>query len=212
MFFRKHRSFLNITASLLITSILVFVFSPAARAALETIFNFNGVNVSVNMDTNQLIVSGNLDAVVEQTDHSVTIMGENGEEGGAGIAVAQAVELVNVTDLLSNHPDLILPNVPTVYELDPQGESAGEDLKFTWRDPAGHMIIYSLSRLSIQEGATAIPDGISEPSLNSGNGVMTIDGLSVSILIYSWETNGFLRELMLTDLTLSGPALQAMLP
>jgi hypothetical protein len=110
---------------------LVFVFSPAARAALETIFNFNGVNVSVNMDTNQLIVSGNLDAVVEQTDHSVTIMGENGEEGGAGIAVAQAVELVNVTDLLSNHPDLILPNVPTVYELDPQVESAGEDLKFT---------------------------------------------------------------------------------
>jgi hypothetical protein len=178
MFSRIKHSALLVTLALVTTAIMIFTFSPSARAALETILTFNGVTVSVDQDTGKLVVSGNTDAVVEQTDHSVTIRGENGEEAGAGIAAAQAVESVNVSDLLTSHPDLILPTVPSSYSLQPQVESVGDSLTFIWQDSRGHLIIYKRSLASIQGELPVSSDNQPKPIINSGSGFISVDGYS----------------------------------
>ncbi len=219
---RRNRSALLITLVLVITAILTFTFSPAVRAAVETILIFNGVTVSVDGDTGKLVVSGNMDAVVQQTDYSVEIKGENGEYAGAGIAAAQAVDSVNVSDLLTSHPDLSLPTVPARYSLRSQGEVAGDSMTFTWQDSSGHMIIYQRSPAIFQvgmpgsqEGSSELPialDGQPTPVIRSGNGFITVGEYSGPILTYDWEVGGYFHELTITDTTLSETDLQAMLP
>jgi hypothetical protein len=222
MFNRKNRPALLITLALVITAILTFTFSPAVRAAVETILTFNGVTVSVDGDTGKLVVSGNMDAVVEQTDYSVEIKGENGDYAGAGIATAQAVESVNVSDLLTSHPDLILPTVPASYSLQPQVELVGDSMTFTWQDSSGHMITYQRSPASFQGGMPGSQEGSSErpiasdgqptPVIHSGNGFIAMSGYSGPILTYDWEAGGYFHELIITDTALSEADLQAMLP
>jgi hypothetical protein len=212
MFSRRNHPALLITLALVITAILIFTFSPAVRAALETILTFNGVTVSVDQDTDTLVVNGNMDAVVEQTDHSVTIRGENGEEAGAGIAAAQAVESVNVSDLLTSHPNLILPTVPSSYALQPQGELVGESLTFTWQDSSGNLIIYQRSPASTQGELPVVSDVQPTTMINSGSGFISVDGRSVPMVTYNWEAGGYFHELTITDTALSDADLQAMLP
>jgi hypothetical protein len=222
MFNRRNRPVLLITLALVITVLLTFTFSPAVRAAVETLLIFNGVTVSVDQDTGKLVVSGNMEAVVEQTDNSVTIKGENGEEAGAGIAVAQAVESVNVSDLLTSHPDLTLPTVPASYSLQPQGELAGDSITFTWQDSDGQMIIYQRSPAPLQgetpgnqEGSSGLAvstDGQPTPVINSGNGFIGVNGYSGPMVTYNWEAGGYFHELTITDTALSEADLQAMLP
>ena len=208
----KKRPVFLITLGLVITAILIFTFSPAVRAALDTILTFNGVTVSVDQDTGTLVVNGNMEAVVEQTDHSVTIKGENGVEAGAGIAAAQAVDTVNVSDMLTSHPDLILPTVPTRYSLKPQGESVGDSLTFTWQDPSGHLIIYQRNPASFQGEPPVASDGQPTAIYYSGSGFTSIDGYSGPMLTYNWEAGGYFNELTITDTAMSEADLQAMLP
>jgi hypothetical protein len=212
MFSRRYHPALLIALALVITAILIFTFSPAVRAAVETILTFNGVTVSVDQDTGKLVVNGNMDAVVEQTDHSVTIRGENGKEAGAGIAAAQAVESVNVSDLLTSHPDLIQPTVPSSYSLQPQGESVEDSLKFTWQDSSGHLIIYQRSPASLQGELPVTSDDQPTAIINSGSGFISVDGYSGPMVTYNWEADGYFHELMITDDALSEADLQAMLP
>lgn len=212
MISHRNRPALLIILALVITAILIFTFSPAVRAALETILTFNGVTVSVDQDTNSLVVNGNMDAVVEQTDHSVTIRGENGEEAGAGIAAAQAVESVNVSDYLTSHPDLILPTVPSSYLLQPQVESVGDSLTFTWKDSRGHLIIYMRSLASIHGELPVSSDNQPATMINSGSGFISVYGYSGPMVAYNWEAGGYLYELMITDTSLSKTDLQTMLP
>jgi hypothetical protein len=199
MFSRRNRPALLITLALVITATLIFTFLPAVRAAVETILNFNGVTVSVDQNTGKLVVNGNMGAVVDQ-------------EAGAGIAAAQAVESVNVSDLLTSHPDLILPTVPTSYSLQPQGESAGDSLTITWRDSSGHLIIYQRSPASSQ-GEPPVASGGQPTTINNfGNGFISVDGYSGSMVTYSWEAGGYLHELTITDTALSEADLLAMVP
>jgi hypothetical protein len=219
---RLNRPALLIPLALVLTAVLTITFSPAVRAAVETILTFNGVTVSVDGDTGKLVVSGNLDAVIEQTDNSVTIKGENGEEAGAGIAVAQAVESVNVSDLLAGHPDLTLPTVPAGYTLQPQAELAGAGMTFTWQDSSGHMIIYQRSPASIQtegpvsqnggSGPSIASDGQPTPVINSGTGFIGVGAYSGPMVTYNWEAEGYFHELIITNTALSEADLQAILP
>lgn len=219
---RRNRPALLILLAMVIAAVLTITFSPTVRAAVETILTFNGVTVSVDGDTGKLVVSGNLDAVVEQTDNSVTIKGENGEEAGAGIAVAQAVESVNVSDLLAAHPDLTLPTVPAGYTLQPQAELAGSGMTVTWQDSSGHMIIYQRSPASIQPERPVSQDGDRGPSIasggqptpvvNSGTGFIGVGAYSGPMVTYNWEAGGYFHELIITDTALSEADLQAILP
>jgi hypothetical protein len=229
---RRNSAVLLITLALVITAILTFTFSPAVRADVESILNFNGVTVSVDKETGKLLVSGNTDAVVEQTDHSVEIKGENGDYAGAGIAAAQVVESVNVSDLLNSHPDLTLPTVPADYSLQPQVEVVGDSMTFTWQDSSGHLITYQRGPAALEGGG--MPDsqivGSSEhpiieqpiasdsqptPEIHSGNGFISIGGnynYSGPDITYNWVAGGFYNELIIMDTTLSEADLQAMLP
>lgn len=222
---RNNRLALLVTLALVLTAILTFTFSPTVRADVESILNFNGVTVSVDPNTGKLLVSGNMDAVIEQTDHYVTIKGENGEEAGAGIAAAQAVESVNVSDLLTSHPDLILPTVPAGYTLQPQVEVAGGSMTFTWKDSSGHLIFYqrilesSMEILGSQEGSSELPptasDGQSIPVIQSGTGFISVGGeynYSGPDIVYNWVAGGYFHELTITDTALSEADQQAMLP
>ncbi len=141
------RPTLLVTLALILVAVMTLAFSPAARAAIEGFFTYNGVTVGVDDATGKLVTSGNTDAIIQQTDHEVTIQGANGEIAGAGIA--QAVmdgEMVNVSDLLSRYPDLTLPTVVSGYTLEPQGQLMTDgSLLFTWTDPAGHVITYQRS-------------------------------------------------------------------
>jgi plastocyanin len=179
---------------------------------VETILSFNGVNVSVNPDTGKLVVEGNTDAVIEQSDTSVTIKGENGSEAGAGIAAAQAVASVNVSDLLASHPDLVLPSVPSGYALLPQAEAAGDSLTFTWQDASGHQVIYQRSAASSQGETPASSERQAANSISSGSGIMSINGESVPVLTYTWEADGYIHDLTITDTAMSEADQQAMLP
>jgi hypothetical protein len=225
MFTHRNGPSLLITLGLVITAILTFTFSPAVRADVEAILTFNGVTVSVDETSGKLVVSGNMDAVVEQTDHSVTIKGENGEEAGAGIAAAQAVETANVNDLLTSHPDLILPTVPASYTLQPQVEVAGDSMTFTWKDSSGHLIFYQRTLESSmeeipgsQEGSRNLAvnsDGLSTPVIQSGTGFISVSGeynYSGPDILYNWVSGGYFHELTITNTALSEADLQAMLP
>jgi hypothetical protein len=221
---RKNRTALLVTLVLVLTAVLAFTFSPAVRADVESILNFNGVTVSVDPNTGKLLVSGNTNAVIEQTDHYVTIQGENGEEAGAGIAVPQAVESVNVSDLLTSHPDLSLPTVPAGYSLQPQVEVAGGSMTFTWKDSSGHLIFYqrtlesSMEIIGSQEGSSELPtasDGQPTPVIQSGAGFISIGGeynYSGPDIVYTWVAGGYFHELTITDTALSEADQQAMLP
>jgi hypothetical protein len=218
----RNRVAFLIALALVITIILIFAFSPAVRAAMETILVFNGVTVSVDQNTGKLVISGNMDAVVDQTDYSVEIKGENGDFAGAGIATAQTYESVDVSDLLINHSDLSLPAVPTGYLLLPQGELVGSSMTFTWHDTSGNMITYQRSPATLLEGApgsqersSELPtasDGQSIPLIHYGNGFLGNNDYSGPILTYDWEAGGYLHELIITDTSMNETDLQAMLP
>ncbi len=147
MFKRILHPALLVILALMVVTILTLAFSPTARAAIQGFFTFNGVTVSVDEQTGKLVTSGNTDAIIQQTDHEVTIQGENGEVAGAGIAQAQMVgEMVNVSDLLNLYPDLTLPSVPSSYTLEPQGQLLTDgNMLFTWTAPPGYVITYKRS-------------------------------------------------------------------
>ena len=149
---RIFRPALLVTLALILAAALTLTFSPAARAAIQGFFTFNGVTVGVDDQTGKLVTSGNTDAIIEQTDHEVAIQGENGEIAVAGVAQVQMDgEMVNVSDLLSRYPDLTLPVVPSDYALQPRGQLMTDgSLVFTWTDPAGHVITYQRSTNSLQ--------------------------------------------------------------
>ena len=146
------RPALLVTLALMLVAVLTLAFSPAARAAIQGFFTYNGVTVGVDDTTGKLVTSGNTDAIIAQTDHEVTIQGANGEIAGAGIAQAQMDgEMVNVSDLLSRYPDITLPTVVPGYTLEPQGQAMTDgSLLFTWTDPAGHVITYQRSSHPLQ--------------------------------------------------------------
>jgi hypothetical protein len=147
------RSALLVILALTLVAVLTLTFSPSARAAIQGFFTFNGVTVGIDEKTGKLVISGNTDAIIQQTDHEVTIQGENGEVAGAGIAQAQMDgEMLNVSDLLSRYPDLTLPTSPYAYTLEPQGQLMTDgSLLFTWTDLTGHLITYQRSSNSLPE-------------------------------------------------------------
>ena len=136
------RPALLVMLALFLATALTLAFSPAARAAVQAIFTFNDVTVSIDDETGALVTSGNTDAIVQQSDNSVTIQGEDGSL--AGVAVADlSVEMLDVAELLARYPDLVLPEVPEGYSLAAQGQLSNDaTLTFTWTNAEGQMITY----------------------------------------------------------------------
>jgi len=176
------RPALLVALALFLVATLTLTFSPAARAAIQGFFTFNGVTVGVDDQTGKLVTSGNKDAIIEQTDHEVAIQGKNGEIAVAG--VAQIIGLMtDVSDLLSQYPDLTLPAVPSGYTLQPQGQLMTDgSLVFTWTDPKGQVITYQRNTNSLQ-GLGPVR------SLGSADGTTTLpaDGQVISSTVVLGE-------------------------
>jgi hypothetical protein len=229
------------TLALLLVAAVTLTVSPAARAAVQSIFSFNGVDVSVDDSTGKLVTSGNTDAILQQTDHSVVIQGKNGEI--AGMAIASASQQVDVSQLLSQYPDLPLPNVPAGYSLQPQGQLFDDgSLTITWTDTAGNTITFQRTKpVSFQVGADGTagepPDSgqtsvgsitvASPPTGTIDEGGLTVSGegqvitstMSASSGVqaspfpaYTWEKGEYTYMLTTTDASLTQADLQAMLP
>lgn len=205
MFKRLMRPALLVTAALVLAATLTFAFTPSVRAAVQAILTFNGVTVSIDDATGKLVITGNPDAIVQQSDTEVQIMGENGDMAVVGVAqIAQADgKILNVSDLPSSYPDLILPTVPEGYMMQDQFQVFGDDaLLFSWIDAAGHMISYQRSTNPVPElipqgSFSASPDGTpsavelvttntEDPSLGSltaiaGDGSTELPGVNGSI-------------------------------
>jgi hypothetical protein len=105
------RPALLVTLALFLAAALTLTFSPAARAAVQAIFIFNGVTVSIDDETGNLVTSGNPDAIVHQSVNSVTIQGEDGSMAGVVMSDLSG-EMLAVAELLERFPDLVLPDVP----------------------------------------------------------------------------------------------------
>ena len=203
------RPIMLVILALMLVAVLTFAFSPAARAAIQGFFTFNGVTVSVDEETGKLVTSGNTDAIISQTDHEVTIQGENGEVAGAGIAQAQMDgEMVNVSDLLSRYPDLTLPNVPSSYTLEPQAQRMSDgSLLFTWTDPAGLFITYQrssnplqglgqVSSLGSADGTTALPsDGEVTTSTETFDQPGAISNTIETVVVTTIRSSGGIQEI-----------------
>jgi hypothetical protein len=142
----KRIAIMSITV-LLLAAALTFTFSPVARATVQAIFTFNGVTVSLDEESGKLVASGNTAAILDQGDDFVTIQGEDGTVAGAGVAIAQSLAtLVPVPEILNRYPDLVLPNLPTGYTLDSDGQTMEDgSVLFIWTDAAGHMITFERS-------------------------------------------------------------------
>ena len=232
------RPALLVMLALFLAAGLTLTFSPAARAAVQAIFSFNGVTVSIDDETGELVASGNTGAIVQQSDDSITIQGEDGSM--AGVVVADlSLEILDVTELLERYPDLVLPDVPQGYTLAPQGQLSDDGaLSFTWTNAAGQMINYLRSShppenivvASVIDDAEALPGdqalstGGAYPitAVVSGTGtdlefpqgdleMLTVEA-SNSLVSYSWESDGYFHILFATDPELSEADLQAMLP
>lgn len=228
---RKIQPALMIALVLILTAVLTFSFSPTVRAAMQAFFTFNGVSVGFDEQTGKLVISGNKDAVVEQTDNSVTIQGENGELAMAGAARALPAKMVDVSDLLKEFPGLVLPTAPAGYTMQAQGQLMDDgSLIFTWQDAENHMISYQVSRTSLQDpqlgslensgsielsatgasttGTTVSSSAEISPDLVPSNGSTELNPL----VSYSWQAGGYYHMLFTSDPNLDEAALKAMLP
>jgi hypothetical protein len=224
------RPVLLVTLALFLAFALTLTFSPAARAAVQAIFTFNDVTVSIDDETGALIASGNTDAIVQQTDNSVTIRGEDGSM--AGVVVADAsVEMLGVAELLERYPDLVLPQAPEGYTLAAQGQLSNDGtLTFTWTSAAGQMITYVRSPSLLENvlitgmvGGEAVSSnqpypavgviGGTGPALEFPQGGLEMLSAGATLTAgYVWETGGYLHLLSTTDPELSEVDLQAMQP
>jgi hypothetical protein len=218
MFKRTIRPALLVTLALVLAAALTLAFSPAARAAVQALLTFNGVTVSFDEGTGNLVTSGNPDAIVKQSNHEVVIQGKNGDMAAVGVAQPVEGEMVNVSDLLGRYPDLILPTAPAGYTLQPQGQLTSDgSLMFTWTDAAGHNIAYQRSPNPPQAigPVNAIGGQVNDSGTVSESATLELpaeaSAESTPLTTYRWEAGGYYHMLFATDNSLSEADLQAML-
>ncbi len=230
------RPALMIALALLVAAILTLTFSPAARAAVQSIFDFNGVTVSIDDETGKLVTSGNTDAIIEQGDNYVAIQGEDNAVAGVVVASNADGDVVDANELISQFPDLVLPDVPDGYTLDAQALRMDDgSLSFSWTDAAGNVINYSrspnppqvieigvLTPLTGEQPLGELPPDTTLPADGSSLNVEAAIGVasgsgeiitSATLLpSYEWQAGGYYHYLFATDPNLTAADLQAMLP
>lgn len=185
-------------------------------------------------------MTGNLDAVVEQTDNSVFIQGENGS--AAAVAVATTLDKwVAVGEIIASTPDLTLPDVPAGYILEPKAlQKEDGTLGFTWSDSTKNSISYhrgpnpilpalhsfgAPSGSGVQEAQpvqsgsgtiSALPLGPgTQEGVIEGEGSLGMSNGSSQTGVettYEWEAGGYYHSLFTNDPTITQEDLKAMVP
>ena len=161
MFANKLRPTILTFVALIGVFALTFAFSPAVRAAVQSLFTFNGVEVSVDEESGELIVSGNTDAILYQDENSVMIAGEDGTEM-AGMSIVNVVETpINVDDIPSQFPEFVMPtNLPAGYELQPEAITFDGMVSVTWENAEGDWISYMWGEMMMPDmPSMELPEG-----------------------------------------------------
>ncbi|MCA9996277.1 MAG: hypothetical protein KDE56_11050 [Anaerolineales bacterium] len=221
----KLRAAFMLPLALLLAAFLALAISPAARAAVQSLFSFNGVEVTVDPETGKLRADGNSEAILYQDDNAVFIMGEDGQ---TAVGVSQSTaevneEMIPVPDLAQTYPDFVLPtNVPTGYQMDTQATVIEGMIVLNWRNEAGHTLTYQWGTqpaptdLALDEQALAalgaeIVDGASAEGFMEPYQLMPgPDGSQLAL--YNSESNGVPVLIVATDTSLTAETLQAMVP
>ena len=130
-------------AALIAIFVLTLPFIPQARAALSSIFSFNGVEISVDSETKAFVATGNTDAVIHQDANSIIIQGEDGTML-AGVSKAEiAMEQVDVADLQAQYPDFVLPTyIPDGYTLVDEANVFDGSVVVIWENQSNETINY----------------------------------------------------------------------
>lgn len=217
--------------SLLIIAVLTFAISPSARAAVESLLSFNGVEVTVDEETGGLRAEGNSEAIVFQDDNMVFVESEDGSMAVGVTHGEREPQLIQVEEVAATYPNFELPtNLPAGYTLEPNADILfGRIVSVRWHNEVGDTITYwsgttparSLPAISAEEAAPiaeeAAPANTSsaeasqmashiEPfQIMSGS-----DGADVAIL-RRWH-NGMLIQIIATDTTLSEETLATIIP
>ncbi|MCA9967547.1 MAG: hypothetical protein KC423_25030 [Anaerolineales bacterium] len=215
----KLRAAFMLPLAVLIAAFLTLAISPTARAAVQSLFSFNGVEVTIDPETGKLRAEGNSDAILYQDDQSVFIMGEDGKSG-VGISQAEstvALEVVPVAEVAQTVPDFVLPtNIPAGYEMATEAAVADGVVVIDWHNEAGDTITY-------QWGTPPVPDNagdqkmlealnaevveVAPPGYQQATGM---DGTELGL--YNGESNGVPVQIITTDTSLTAEILQAMIP
>lgn len=157
MFTNKMRPALLTLTILLGVGLLSFAFSPSVRAALQSIFTYNGVEITVDDGTGLLTATGNTEAIVSQTDHSIMIQGiDSNEIVGMSIPAIEETP-ISIDELATIAPDFVLPtNLPAGYELNPEAYIFGDTdvVSVNWTNAAGETISYNWGELSFPDELT----------------------------------------------------------
>ena len=211
---------LVVLCTLLAIGLFSFVFSPTVRAAMQSLFTLNGVEVGVDEETGEIVTSGNTDAIIAQDAHAVLIDGGSEapiiQDGGKVTfedvvveveSAASSRETVTVTDLATRFPDFVLPtNVPAGYELSPDATVVnGTLIGVDWRNATGQMIHYEWGGEAATENNSVVSLQTFDPT---GEGGIFMGGL----VIASGQSKGVNYSIAATDLSLSEAALQEMAP
>lgn len=209
---RMHPAFLTLIV-ILTMALLTLTILPTARASIRSLMTINGVGIDQNEQTGELIVSGNTDAVVSQTEDTVVI--ESGVDDSVIVIDAESMspEMISVDDVEAQYPDFVMPTtVPDGYGIIPMAFMAGENgIGVGWQNSEGHQITYTWNVDPIEASAEEEAEMIEK-------GIELIDGFRYSFMvlgdsvILSGAENGIGYLLIATDTSLTEADLQAILP
>lgn len=219
----KLRAAFMLPLAILIAAFLILAISPAARAAMQSLLSFNGVEVTIDPETGKLRADGNSDAILYQDDQSVFIIGADGKSG-VGVSQAESavsLEVVPVAEIAQAVPDFVLPtNIPAGYEMATQAAVADGVVVIDWHNEAGDTLTY-------QWGTPPVPDDVGDQKMLEALNAEVVDvappgsmepyqqatGIDGAELgLYNGESNGVPVQIITTDTSLTAETLQAMIP
>ncbi|MGB1252288.1 MAG: hypothetical protein ACPG8W_16840 [Candidatus Promineifilaceae bacterium] len=232
MFANKLRPTLLTLAAFIGLFALTFAFSPAVRAAVQSMFTFNGVEVSVDEATGELVASGNTGAIVYQDANNIMVQGED-ENEMQGISVFASNEsAVDVAEIPTIAPDFVMPtNLPAGYELEPQAILFDDTVAVTWTNADGDFLSYHWGEMPTPDDISFLGDA---EVINLTGGEIDLEGVPAEMIehmeammqpyqilpgfdgndiaILSGESDGVPFQITASDTTLTEVDLQAIAP
>ncbi|HFC12133.1 MAG TPA: hypothetical protein ENJ56_04760 [Anaerolineae bacterium] len=199
--------------------LLTLAVSPTARAAIEALFTFNGVEVTVDDNTGNIVATGNTDAIIDQTDHSILIQSADPNEMMGMSVDALEIAPVDSSELATLAPDFVLPtHLPAGYTLDDEAFVSDGVVSVSWTNSAGDTIHYNWGNpplpddLALPEGAIVVTDSSADfPSIDPYTVIPNFTG-DGEMAVLAGEQDGVAYSILATDTSLGEAVLQAIVP
>ncbi|WP_420628451.1 hypothetical protein [Candidatus Leptofilum sp.] len=210
--------------AILIVSFLTLAISPTARAAVQSLLSFNGVEVTVDPETGGLRAEGNSEAIIYQDDNTVFVVSEDGSTAVGVSHGEREPQLMLLDEVAAAFPDFELPtNLPDGYTLEPNADILfGKIVTVRWRNEAGDTITYWWGTAPAQPELASSAEEAAPVEITAENAQQMTsrmepyqimqgpDGSEIAVL--RSEEDGALVQVIATDTALSVETLQAIIP